>query len=152
MSFASILSEPALNNHDVSMSPTTAKTARKTSISQKPSHTKVEKMKEPVLDIKLSPAANYATSNFTSDGQLRTNGYTPALPNPRRVLTARENEKVAKALADIDEAMLSDVDSLGFDIERKRYAAKSRKRALEVDEVETVTRKVWVRIHKLWTS
>ena len=152
MSFASILSEPASNNHDASMSPTTAKTVRKTSISQKPSHTKADKRKEHPNDTQLSPAATYAASNFTSDGQLRTNGLTPALPKPRRVLTARENEKVAKALVHIDEAMLSDIDTLGFDMERKRYAAKSRKRALEVDEVETVKRKVWIRICELWTS
>ena len=142
MSFASILSEPASNHHAASVSLTTAKTARKTSISQKTSHTKLEKMKEPVNDNKLSSTAIHATSNLTSDGHLSTNGYTPPPPKPRKMLTARENEKVSKALADIDEAVFSDIDTLGFDIERKRYLAKSRKRALEVDEVEMLKRKV----------
>lgn len=91
----------------------------------------------------VSTVPSYGTSDLAPVALIHTNGYAPSYPKPRRVLTARENEVVSKALASIDEAVFSDVETIGFEAEKKRYIEKSKKRALEVGELETRKRKVW---------
>ena len=80
----------------------------------------------------------------TVNGSGITNGCGPAVSKPRRTLTALENERVAKAIEDIDGLAFSDVESSNFDEEKELYKRKSKKRALEVDEIEIIKRKVWI--------
>jgi uncharacterized protein YprB with RNaseH-like and TPR domain len=146
MSFASILSEPATDIRTPAAS-SVSKNPRKSSISQKPSPAKVDNVKDSAQKREASAIANYGTSDVAAGPFINTNGYTPAYPKPRKVLTARENEKVSKALASIDEFVFSDVETTGFDAEEERYIEKGKKRALEVSEAETRKRKVCT--HKL---
>src|SRR2546423_12221086 len=138
MSFASILSEPATSIRTPPMAPSVPKNPRKPPTSQKPSPAKIDNAKDPTQKREASVAANYGISS----GLMRANGYPPALPKPRRILTPRENERVSKALALIDETVFSDVETAGFDVEREQYNEKSKKRALEVSELEARKRKV----------
>lgn len=141
MSFASILSEPTANICPPTVAPSIPKNPRKPSSSQRPSPTKVDSLKDASQKRETSIMTTYGTSDAGA-GPLNTNGYTPNDPKPRRVLTARENEKVSKALALIDETDFSDVEHPGFDAEEEKYIEKSKKRALAVDEVEARKRKV----------
>jgi DNA helicase INO80 len=141
MSFASILSEPAADIRTPTVAPSIPKNARKPSTSQRPSPTKVDSLKDASQKRETSIMTTYGTSDAGA-GPFNTNGYTPNDPKPRRVLTARENEKVSKALALIDETDFSDVENPGFDAEEEKYIEKSKKRALAVDEVEARKRKV----------
>jgi hypothetical protein len=142
MSFASILSEPATDIRTPTVTPSVPKNPRKPLTSQKPSPSNVENVKDTAERREASTVATYGTSNPAAGPSVHTNGYPPTYPKPRRVLTTRENDKVSKALASIDEAMFSDVETLAFDAEEQRYMEKSKKRALAVDEVETRKRKV----------
>lgn len=136
MSFASILSEPATSIQTPTMASSVPKGPRRPPASQKVSPAKTEYVKDPA---QKREAAAYGTSS----GLIHANGYPPTLPKPRRILTPRENEKVSKALALIDETVFSDVETTGFDVEREQYNEKSKKRALEVDELEARKRKVF---------
>jgi len=138
MSFASILSEPATSIQTPPMAPSVPKNLRKLPTSQKASPAKIENAKDPAQKREASAAATYGISS----GLMHANGYPPALPKPRRILTPRENERVSKALALIDETVFSDVETTGFDMEREQYNEKSKKRALEVSELEARKRKV----------
>jgi hypothetical protein len=138
MSFASILSEPATSIRTPTMTSSVPKGPRKPPASQKVSPAKTENAKDPAQKREPSVAATYGTSG----GLIHANGYPPALPKPRRILTPRENERVSKALALIDETVFSDVETTGFDVEREQYNEKSKKRALEVGELEARKRKV----------
>jgi DNA helicase INO80 len=142
MSFASILSEPATDIRTPTVAPSVPKNPRKQSTSQRPSPAKVEIMKDTAQKREAPTVATYGTSDLATGPLVYTNGYTPAYPKPRIILTARENEKVSKALASIDEAGFSDVETTGFDVEKEQYIEKSKKRALEVGEVEARKRKV----------
>jgi hypothetical protein len=141
MSFASILSEPAADIHTPNVAPSDPKHPRKPSTSQRPSPTKVDSLKDAAPKRETSIMTSYGISD-TAAGLLNTNGYTPSNPKPRRVLTARENDKVSKALATIDDTGFSDIENPGFDTEEEKYIEKSKKRALAVDEVEVRKRKV----------
>ena len=142
MSFASILSEPATDVRTPTMTPSIPKSSRNPSTSQNPSPAKIETAKDAAQKRETSVVAAYPTSDLATGPSIHLNGYTPAYSKPRRILTTRENEKVSKALVSIDEAAFSDVETTGFDAEKKQYIEKSQKRALEVDEVETRKRKV----------
>jgi hypothetical protein len=138
MSFASILSEPATSVRTPTMASSVPKNPRKPPTSQKVSPIKTENTKDAAQKRGASLAATYETSS----GLMHANGYSPALPKPRRILTPRENESISKALALIDETVFSDVETTGFDVERALYNEKSKKRALEVGELEARKRKV----------
>jgi DNA helicase INO80 len=140
MSFASILSDPAADIRAPTVASLVPKNVRKLSTSQRPSPTKAESLKDAPQKRETSMTI-YGTFDAAA-GPLNTNGYTPSNPKPRRVLTARENDKVSKALASIDESGFSDVENPGFDAEEEKYVEKSKKRALAVDEVEARKRKV----------
>jgi hypothetical protein len=139
MSFASILSEPATSIRTPPMAPLVPKNLRKPPTSQKVSLAKTENAKDLAQKREASVAATYGIS---SGLMIHANGYPPALPKHRRILTPRENEIVSKALASIDEIAFSDVETTGFDVEREQYNEKSKKRALEVGELEARKRKV----------
>jgi hypothetical protein len=138
MSFASILSEPATSIQTPAVAPSAPKNPRKPSTSQKASPTKTENAKDPAQKRDALLGATYGTSS----GMLQANGYPSALPKLRRILTPRENERVSKALALIDETAFSDVETTGFAAEKEQYSEKSKKRALEVGELEARKRKV----------
>lgn len=61
---------------------------------------------------------------------------------PRKTLTSRESEKVMRALADMDDASFSDVDTVGFYEQKERFKQRSRKRAADLAEVEADKHKV----------
>jgi|ERR1700722_12116711 hypothetical protein len=138
MSFASILSEPATSIQTPPMAPSVPKNLRKPPTSQKVSLAKTENARDSTQKREASVAATYGISS----GLIHANGYPPTIPKPRRILTPRENEIVSKALASIDETVFSDVEITGFDVEREQYNEKSKKRALEVGELEARKRKV----------
>ena len=75
-----------------------------------------------------------------------TNGPVYEAPKPvllpRKTLTGPENEKVIKAMAQIEEAPLSDTEGPGFDEAREKYEQRRRKRGREHDEIEESKRKV----------
>ena len=141
MSFASILSEPATTIRTPTMAPSVPKASRKTSASQKTSPMNVDSAEDAAQERETSVVAAYGGSDVPAGLSIQMNGYTPA-PKPRKVLTAQENDKVSTALALIDEAVFSDVETSGFDAEKGQYLEKSKKRALEVGELETRKRKV----------
>jgi len=66
----------------------------------------------------------------------------PPLGRIRLTMSDKENEKVAKAMADIDAMDLSDVDAPEFSREREDFRRRSSKRALEIENVEAGKRKV----------
>lgn len=146
MSFANILSEPAAQARHQDHSSAAARLSRKASTPRKSSPVKAENSKlffDPHRHPSITPAAPvHEAPSPLIEGTLQVNGYKASPPKPRRALTVRENEKVTKALAQIDDAALSDVDESIFVGEKERYMQKCKKRALEVDEVETTKRKV----------
>lgn len=64
------------------------------------------------------------------------------IPLPRKTLTGPENENVIKAMAQIEEAPLSDLEGPGFEEAKEKYEQRRRKRGREHDEVEESKRKV----------
>ena len=124
------------------MTPSLPKPSTKPSTSQISSPAKVDNAKDATQKRETSVVAASGASDLVTGPSAHINGYTP-IPNPRRILTAQENERVSKALASIDDAVFSDVETLGFDAEKKQYLEKSKKRALEVGEAETRKRKVF---------
>ena len=145
MSFASILSEPVAQAPASRMSPSPMKTSRRTTASAKASPIKLEKHKDSTEERPMSSITPVGIVNGVAkpvNGEAATsNGWAAPLPKPRRVLTACENDKVAKALAEINEAELSDLETAEFESERRRYQEKTKKRVLEVSEVEMTKRK-----------
>lgn len=142
MSFANILSEPATNHPAPAVVSPLHSLHRKTSASQITSPINTALAKDIPGDNETPTSPILSAIDRVQDELVHTNGYVATVPKPRRALTVRENEKVSKALVEIDDAVFSDVDTTGFDEERKRYITKSRKRALDVEEVETTKRKV----------
>lgn len=57
-------------------------------------------------------------------------------------MSDKENEKVAKAMTEIDAMDLSDVDAPGFSREKEDFRRRSLKRVLEIENVEASKRKV----------
>ncbi len=57
-------------------------------------------------------------------------------------MSDKQNEKVARAMADIDAMELSDVEEPGFSDEKEHFQVRSLKRALEVENIEAGKRKV----------
>lgn len=81
-----------------------------------------------------------------ADAAAATNGAAGApvtYPSrPRKMLSERDMEAVNRALAEIDQADKSDVESPGFEAERERYTLKGKKRALGAEKAENIRRKV----------
>ena len=124
------------------MMPSIPKPSRKPSTSHISSPAKDDNAKDAIQKRETSVVAASGASDLATGPSTHTNGYIP-IPKPRKILTAQENERVSKALASIDDAVFSDVETLGFDAEKKQYLEKSKKRALEVGEAETRKRKVF---------
>jgi len=145
MSFASILSDPTTPVPASIMSPTQIKSeipmANANSVPVKSDATGATTEVHP--DSRepghLTPHPPYAPSTLDIP---QTNGHVATTINPRRVLTAEENEKVSKFLNDIEDTSFSDIENRGFEQEMARYVAKRKKRVLEEDESENVKRKV----------
>ena len=146
MSFASILSEPATKSHPHSQSPIAVKVAQKPPSPGEASSAKAEKIE--VSDEAhhkssvTSNAAFYETAQPLVRGPPSAKGHTPML-EPRRSLTALENERVNRAMAGIEDTALSDLESPEFDLGRHHCSQKAKKRALQCEEIENTKRKVW---------
>jgi hypothetical protein len=64
------------------------------------------------------------------------------LAKPRKMLTQAETQKITTALAKLDDATLSDVDTGKFDFERTKYDQRGKKRARDLVQSGQTQRKV----------
>ena len=147
MSFASILSEPATRatpSQDKMRS-----TPKATRLPPMDSSIKVDKVKSED-DQALPPAASAAHSTpkptMNGYGTSTTGLVVKPVTNPRKSLTAREHERISRAMEALDSQPLSDVEDSDFAAEKERYAQKSNKRALELEEIDNMKRKVCQRL------
>ena len=60
----------------------------------------------------------------------------------KRAMSDKENERVQKAMAEIDAMELSEVDAPGWETAKQKYAQFSRKRLLDIKDIESSKRKV----------
>lgn len=146
MSFASILSEPATK---------TTPSQDKARLASKLSHMPPTES-TPIKPEKVKVETDYNMTSAAPTAQAAPrrvlNGHERVLDGlaaraevkPRRTLTIRELENISRAMNAIDSQPLSDVEGSDFANERTRYAHRRRKRALELEEVENVKRKVRV--------
>lgn len=148
MSFSSILSNPnadapAPTSHSQRVSEPTVKPVNPSS-----------RHRSPATDEPIASDAPRRTSNRPAtplaEPPLKpsTNGTTESTRHPvpsakiRLTLSEKENEKVAKAMAEIDAMDLSDIDAPGFSREREDFQRRSLKRTLEIENAEASKRKV----------
>jgi chromatin-remodeling ATPase INO80 len=138
MSFASILSGPAME--------------------PKPSASKIVQVPSPELAsikterIKIEdvPVHSPRSSNVNVESKPRPNGNRSPLVvaaskqalKIRKQLTAREQERITRAIDTIDSQALSDVEGPEFTLEEGQYAQRRKKRVLEVEDAENSKRKV----------
>ena len=154
MSFASILSEPAVERTPRKPSPPPVKkqpppppppsqpapAPEPTPIAPQP---KVEKEKEKEKE-KAKPAPEKRRPAAKSSRQSNANGVseTKAAARSRRTLSDRENERINRAMEKIDAMDKSDVEAPGFEDEWQRYLMKGKKRVLNTKKLEAEKRKV----------
>ena len=77
----------------------------------------------------------------TEEAKPQVHKYSSAI-KPLAKTTHKDNEKVQKALADIDAMDLSDIESPVWVVAKQEHAQRGQKRALEVEEAEATKRKV----------
>lgn len=110
------------------------------------SHMKVETVESRIDSIKSDNRKSSLSSTTPVKHESISNGtkYEALKPIllPRKTLTGPENDKVIKAMAEIDEAPLSDVEGPGFEETKENYQQRRHKRAREQDEMEESKRKV----------
>jgi chromatin-remodeling ATPase INO80 len=143
MSFASILSEPATR-----ATPSQDKmrlVSKSTQVPTMDSSIKTDKVKLED-DQTLLPAASVAesTPKPTLNGHRisRTGSAVKPVTKPRKSLTATEYERISRAMEALDSQPLSDVEESDFVAEKEHFTLKNRKRALELEEVDNMKRKV----------
>lgn len=56
-------------------------------------------------------------------------------------MSDKENDRIQKAMAEIDAMELSEVEAPGWESAKQNYAQFSRKRLADIDEIETSKRK-----------
>lgn len=148
MSFSSILSNPSADAHPPSYPQRVTEQAQKPS--QPSNHLKSPTAEETIPLIwphrssnrpvtPLNEPATKATVNGASD--VRRHNVSTVI-KPRSIMSDKENEKVARAMADIDAMELSDVEEPGFSDEKEDFRRRSLKRTLDVETIETGKRKV----------
>jgi hypothetical protein len=143
MSFASILSEPATKAIPQEKVPLGSKSSQMPA-ADSPS-VKVDDVK-----MEVDHTMPMTASRAHATAQPVLNGREPSISDlapklvlkPRKSLTAKENESISRAMEALESQSVSDVEESDFPAERERYAQKSRKRALELDDAENIKRKV----------
>jgi hypothetical protein len=63
-------------------------------------------------------------------------------PKPRKALSKAEFKRMSKELATIDDTVFSDTEFGKFEEERSRYRERAKKRARDVEDIESRKRKV----------
>ena len=61
---------------------------------------------------------------------------------PKRTMSDKENERIQKAVAEIDAMELSDIEAPGWEPAKQKYVQSSRKRLLDIKDIESSKRKV----------
>ncbi len=147
MSFANILSEPATRSIPAQdRIPLASKSSQNTTVDP-------SSMKGPTVKMEIEQAsppavspASAATKSIRDIAEKTIAAPTlKPLAKPRKSLTVKENESISRAMEAIESQSPSDVEGSEFAAEKERYAQKCRKRALELEEVESSKRKVRVR-------
>ena len=149
MSFSSILSNPTAD------SPAPAPHSQRISEPAQKSVKTSSQAKHPAADETISynrqrrtstrpatPLTEPITRTNTNGTVEPTRHIVPTAGKLRLTMSDKENEKVAKAMAEIDVMDLSDVDVPGFSREKEDFRRRSSKRALEIESVEAGKRKV----------
>ena len=149
MSFSSILSNPRADLPPPA--PHSQSVPEQTQRSMKPSSRHISPVADETI-VSHSPrrSSNRPATPLTEpitksspNGTVESNRHiVPAGGKIRLTMSDKENEKVAKAMAEIDAMDLSDVDLPGFSREREDFRQKGMKRALEIERVEAGKRKV----------
>jgi chromatin-remodeling ATPase INO80 len=144
MSFASILSEPATRAtalHD--KAPLASKPAQLPA-AESPSLNTLKVKLEIEQNMPLVASSTDVASKPTLNGHELPMTESASRPTvkPRKHLTANEHESISRAIEALESQPLSDVEEPGFVGEKERYAQKIRKRALELEDVENVKKKV----------
>lgn len=149
MSFSSILSNPSAETP--APAPRSQRVSEPTTKSEKP----LSRHITPAADEAIASHGSRRASNrpatpltepvtkASMNGTVEPNRHiVPPLGRIRLTMSDKENEKVAKAMADIDAMDSSDVDAPEFSREREDFRRRSSKRALEIENVEAGKRKV----------
>ena len=98
---------------------------RKPSVKAFPSPTREPLVKEQVIEAAQPPRPSHSSNS-----------------EPKRAMSDKENERIQKAMAEIDAMELSDIDAPGWETAKQKYAQFSRKRLLDIKDIETSKRKV----------
>lgn len=155
MSFASILSEPAVERTPRKSTPPPVKqqppppppppppqpsqpAPAPTPIAPlpKPEKTKPAPEKRRSAQAKADTKGNSRQSNANGTSDSKASART------RRTLSDRENERINRAMEKIDAMDKSDVEAPGFEDEWERYIMKGKKRTLNTEKLEAQKRKV----------
>lgn len=99
-------------------------TQRKPSVKALPSPSREPFAKEQVNEAVQPPRPSHSSSS-----------------EPKRTMSDKENDRIQKAMAEIDAMELSEVEAPGWEPAKQSYAHFSRKRLADIDEIETSKRK-----------
>lgn len=150
MSFASILSEPAVERTPRKSTPPPVKQEPPPPPPQpQPAvePTPIAPLPKPEKAKPAPEKRRQAQSKSDSKGASRqSNAYgtseSKASARTRRTLSDRENERINRALDKIDALDKSDVEAPGFEDEYERYIVKGKKRSINTEKLEAQKRKV----------
>jgi len=140
MSFASILSEPAVEAPKKSSPPSNQARASFESnhvasplVHQTP--TKSEEVSKSITEI--------PRSKIEKPSRVGVNGVATVKPKKaKKVYTDKENEKINREMDKIEMMDHSDLDNLAFDYAKEEYKLRGAKRSLGVNDAEKQRRKV----------
>jgi chromatin-remodeling ATPase INO80 len=161
MSFASILSEPADEMPPRRVSPAAPAPSQPVSLSKKPELAPVMPLprleKKPSLEKRMVTLdRDESPFSFSLKNEITKAVAKPvaqARPAPVKAprLTQKDFEAMERSLAEIDRAEKSDVeDESGFEAELQLFIARSKKRAMEADLLESHKCKVCFVIFTLY--
>jgi chromatin-remodeling ATPase INO80 len=144
MSFASILSEPATRATALQDNVPLASKPAQLPAAESPSLNTLKVKMEIEQNLPLVASSTDVASKPMLNGHElpMTESASKPTVKPRKYLTAKEHESISRAMEALESQPLSDVEESDFVGEKERYAQKIRKRALELEDVENVKKKV----------
>jgi hypothetical protein len=144
MSFASILSVPATRATPLQDKVPLASKPAQLPAAESPSlNTLKVKMETEQNTPLLASSTDVAPQPMLNGHELpMTESASRPTVKPRKHLTANEHESISRAMEALESQPLSDVEESDFVGEKERYAQKIKKRALELEDVENVKKKV----------
>lgn len=149
MSFSSILSNPSADTpapapHSQRVSEPTIKSVKPLCRHGSPAANEIIASNGPrrASNRPATPLPEPVTRSSTNGTVEPSRHVVPPVGKIRLTMSDKENEKVAKAMAEIDAMDLSDVDAPGLSREKEDFRRRSSKRALEIENVEAGKRKV----------